>query len=181
VAGEWDLPPVPPYKSRRREAKMEINTRDVTLVAIFAALYAVLGVVFAPIGFLALQFRIAGIIRPAVAKKPILIVGYTIGVFITNLFSPFTGFLELVFMPLMSLVAGLAGYYAAKFFGKSYMVAGAVIAVIIPISVSWMLNQLFELPIVATLPGLLVSEQIVNGLGSILFMAVDSRYRWYEG
>ncbi|MDP7206984.1 MAG: QueT transporter family protein, partial [Candidatus Bathyarchaeota archaeon] len=118
---------------------MEINTKDVTLVAIFAALYAVLGVVFAPIGFLALQFRIAGIIRPAVAKKPILIVGYTIGVFITNLFSPFTGFLELVFMPLMSLVAGLAGYYAAKFFGKSYMVAGAVIAVIIPISVSWML------------------------------------------
>ncbi len=181
MAGEWGLPPVPPYKSRRREAKMEINTKDVTLVAIFAALYAVLGVVFAPIGFLALQFRIAGIIRPAVAKKPILIVGYTIGVFITNLFSPFTGFLELVFMPLMSLVAGLAGYYAAKFFGKSYMVAGAVIAVIIPISVSWMLNQLFELPIVATLPGLIVSEQIVNGLGSILFMAVASRYRWYEG
>jgi len=25
-----------------------------------------------------------------------------------------------------------------------------------------------------------VSEQIVNALGSILFRAVDSRYRWYE-
>ncbi|MDP7207242.1 MAG: hypothetical protein QGH14_01485, partial [Candidatus Bathyarchaeota archaeon] len=63
----------------------------------------------------------------------------------------------------------------------SYVVAGAVIAVIIPISVSWMLNQLLELPMVVTLPGLLLSEQIVNGLGSILFMAVASRYRWYEG
>jgi len=159
---------------------MEINTKDVTLTAIFAALYATLGVVFAPISFLALQFRVAGVIRPAVAKKPILAIGYCIGVVITNLFSPFAGFLELVFMPMMSLVAGLAGYYAAKFFGKSYVVAGAVIAVIIPISVSWMLNQLFELPFLVTLPGLLVSEQVVNALGSIVFRAVDSRYRWYE-
>ncbi len=159
---------------------MEINTKDVTLTAIFAALYATLGVVFAPISFLALQFRVAGVIRPAVAKKPILAIGYCTGVVITNLFSPFAGFLELVFMPMMSLVAGLAGYYAAKFFGKSYVVAGAVIAVIIPISVSWMLNQLFELPFLVTLPGLLVSEQVVNALGSIVFRAVDSRYRWYE-
>jgi hypothetical protein len=60
------------------------------------------------------------------------------------------------------------------------VVAGAVIAVIIPISVSWMLNQLFGHPIAVTLPGLLVSEQIVNALGSIVFRAVDMRYRWYE-
>lgn len=159
---------------------MELNTKDVTLTAIFAALYVALGMVFAPISFLALQFRIAGVIRPAIAKKPILIVGYAIGVVITNFFSPFAGFLELVFMPLMSIVAGLAGYYAAKSFGKSYVVAGAVIAVIIPISVSWMLNQLLELPIAVTLPGLLLSEQIVNALGSIVFRAVDMRYRWYE-
>ena len=159
---------------------MEINTKDVTLTAIFAALYVALGMVFAPISFLALQFRIAGVIRPAIAKKPILVVGYAIGVVITNFFSPFAGFLELVFMPLMSLAAGLAGYYAAKSFGKSYVVTGAVIAVIIPISVSWMLNQLLELPIAVTLPGLLLSEQIVNALGSIVFRAVDIRYRWYE-
>jgi uncharacterized membrane protein len=159
---------------------MEINTKDVALTAIFAALYVGLGIVFAPISFLALQFRIAGVIRPAMAKKPLLVVGYAIGVVITNFFSPFAGFLELVFMPLMSIVAGLAGYYAAKSFGKSYVVAGAVIAVIIPISVSWMLNQLLELPMVVTLPGLLLSEQIVNALGSIVFRAVDTRYRWYE-
>ena len=160
---------------------MELNTKDVTLTAIFAALYVALGMVFAPISFLALQFRIAGVIRPAIAKKPLLVVGYAIGVVITNFFSPFAGFLELVFMPLMSIVAGLAGYYAAKSFGKSYVVAGAVIAVIIPISVSWMLNQILELPIAVTLPGLLLSEQIVNALGSIVFRAVDTRYRWYEG
>jgi len=159
---------------------MELTTKDVALTAIFAALYAALGIVFAPIGFLALQFRVAGVIRPAVAKKPVLALGYGIGVVVVNLFSPFAGFLELVFMPLMSVAAGLAGYYAAKRLGGSYFVAGAVIAVIIPISVSWMLNQLLGLPMAVTLPGLLVSEQIVNALGSLVFRAADSRYRWYE-
>ena len=160
--------------------EMDLKTRDVTLVAVFAALYAALVAAFAPLSFFALQFRVAGVIRPAVAKKPILAVGYAIGVVVANLFSPFAGFHELVFMPVMSLVAGLAGYYAARGFGRSYFVAGAVIAVIIPISVSWMLEQLFGLPVVATLPGLLVSEQAVNVLGAFLFRAVDLRFRWYE-
>jgi uncharacterized membrane protein len=159
---------------------MEIEIRDLTLVTVYAALYAAMVAVFAPISFYALQFRIAGIIRPAIAKKPLLAIGYAIGVVVGNLFSPFPGFHELVFMPVMSLIAGLAGYYAARAFDGNYFVAGAVIAIIIPLSVGWMLEQLFGLPIVATLPGLIVSEQVVNILGAFMFKAVDTRYRWYE-
>lgn len=159
---------------------MELKTRDLTLVAIFAAIYASLVAALAPISFSAFQFRMAGVIRPGIAKKRILVIGYAIGVLIGNMFSPFAGFHELVFMPIISLVAGLAGYYAAKPFKGNYFVAGAVIAVIIPLSVSWMLNQLFGLPIPVTLPGLFVSEQIVNALGSVVFQMVDTRYRWYE-
>jgi len=160
---------------------MEFKTRDLTLVAIFAAIYVALIAALAPISFSALQFRMAGVIRPGIAKKRSLVIGYAIGVLIGNMFSPFAGFHELVFMPISSLVAGLAGYYAAKPFKGNYFVAGAVIAVIIPLSVSWMLNQLFGLPILVTLPGLFVSEQIVNALGSVVFQMVDTRYRWYEG
>jgi len=159
---------------------LEITSKDLTLTAIFAALYAAMVAVFAPISFYALQFRIAGITRPAIAKKPILAIGYAIGVVVANLFSPFVGFHELIFMPIMSLIAGLMGYYAARAFNRSYFVAGAVIAIIIPLSVSWMLNQLFGLPIIATLPGIFVSEQIVNILGASLFKALERRYRWYE-
>lgn len=159
---------------------MEIKTRDLSLVAIFASLYAAMVVVFAPISFYALQFRMAGVTRPAIAKKPILAIGYAIGVVIANLFSPFTGFHELIFMPIMSLIAGLAGYYIARQFNNSYLVAGIVIAIIIPISVSWMLNQIFGLPIPVTLPGILMSEQIINGLGALLFRTIDTRYRWWE-
>jgi uncharacterized membrane protein len=70
---------------------MKMKTRDLTLVAIFAALYAALVYVFAPISFLALQFRVAGVLRPAIAKKRILVIGYAIGVVVGNLFSPFVG------------------------------------------------------------------------------------------
>ena len=159
---------------------MKIQTRDITLVSIFAALYATMVIVFAPISFYAFQFRIAGIIRPAIAKKPILTIGYAIGVAIVNYFSPFVGFYELIFMPIMSLIAGLVGYYVAKVFNHSYYMAGIIIGIIIPLSVSWMLNQLFGLPMIATILGLLISEQIVNLLGSSILTAVDSRIRWYE-
>jgi len=159
---------------------MKLQTRDITLVAIYAALYTVMVTVFTPISFYALQFRIAGVIRPAIAKKPILAVGYAIGVAIANLISPFAGLHELVFMPIMSLVAGLVGYYTAKAFDRSYIVAGTTIAIIIPLSISWMLNQLFGLPVIATLPGLFISEQGVNLMGAFIFKAVDTRFRWYE-
>jgi uncharacterized membrane protein len=157
-----------------------VKTRDLTLLTVYAALYAAMVVVFAPLSFYALQFRVAGALRPGIAKKAELAVGYAAGAAVANLFSPFAGVYEILFMPLMSLLAGLAGYYAAKRFNGSYYVCGAVIALIIPVSVAWMLNQLFQLPMLATLPGLLVSEQAVNLLGATAFKAVESRVRWWE-
>ena len=159
---------------------MKFETKDLALITIFAALYAVMVLIFAPISFYALQFRFAGILRPAIAKKKLLAIGYAIGVVVANFFSPFTGFHELVFMPIMSLVAGLLGYYIARSYNSNYYVAGVVIAIIIPLSVGWMLNQLFGVPILVSLPSLLVSEQIVNFLGASILRAIDTRYKWYN-
>lgn len=161
--------------------KKSKRSKDVALVALWAALYAVLVLIFAPISFQALQFRVAGILRPAIAKKWILVFGYVIGVVVGNVFSPFVGFWELVFMPIMSLVAGTLGYLAAKLASKyDYYVCGAVIAIIIPLAVSYMLNQLFGLPMLATFPMLLVSEQIVNFIGATLFKAIEKRWVWWK-
>ncbi|MFH0896834.1 MAG: QueT transporter family protein, partial [Candidatus Bathyarchaeota archaeon] len=115
-------------------------------MAVFAALYAVLVYMFAPISFYALQFRVAGAVRPAIARKWILSIGYALGVVVGNLFSPLAGPFELIFMPVMSLLAGLLGYLIAQRFKNNYFVAGIVIATIIAFSVSWMLNQLLNLP-----------------------------------
>ena len=133
----------------------------------------------APISFYVLQFRVAGIIRPAIAKKWVLAIGYTIGVVVGNLFSPFVGIYELLFMPIMSFIAGILGYILATKFNNNYLVTGIVIATIIPLSVSWMLNQVLSIPLLATLPYLFISEQIVCFLGSTIFKAIEKRYVWW--
>jgi len=158
---------------------LKVSSRDLSLVAVFAALYAVLVYLFSPISFYALQFRIAGILRPGIARKWVLAVGYAIGVVIGNFFSPFTGPYELVFMPIMSFLAGSFGYLVAKPLRNNYFVAGTVIAAIISISVSWMLNQLFNLPLFATLPYLFISEQAVCLIGAIVFKLIEARFKWW--
>jgi uncharacterized membrane protein len=165
-----------PGVGRQKQLK---KTKDIALVTIFAALYAALVYVFTPISFYALQFRIAGVLRPGVARKWILAVGYATGVVVGNIFSPF-GAYDLLFMPLMSLLAGLLGYLAAKPFKHNYFIAGAVIATIIPLSVSWMLSQVLNLPILATLPYLLLSEQIICLIGAVMFKLIETRSKWWQ-
>jgi uncharacterized membrane protein len=168
-----------PPRDVQRRGFMRMSTRDLSLTAVFAALYAAMVWVFAPISFYALQFRVAGVIRPAIAKKPVLAVGYAVGVFVGNLLSPFAGIYELLFMPVMSFVAGVLGYGLGRMFGGNYFVAGVAIATVIPISVSWMLSQLFNMPILVTLPLMLVSEQVINLIGASLFKIIEMRYKWW--
>jgi uncharacterized membrane protein len=157
---------------------LKMNTKDVTLVTMFAALYAALVYVFAPISFMALQFRVAGVIRPAIAKKWILAIGYAIGVVVGNLFSPFAAW-DLLFMPIMSLIAGLLGHMVAKKFGNNYFVCGVVISTIIPLSIAFMLQQ-FGTPFIATFPYLLITDQIVFLIGSVMFKLIETRFKWWE-
>jgi uncharacterized membrane protein len=175
-------PPTVPLNKPRlggERRKLKIKSRDLSLVALFAALYAVLVYLFAPISFLALQFRIAGVIRPAIARKWILSLGYAIGVVVGNLFSPLVSSFELVFMPVMSLLAGLLGYLVSRKLNGNYFVAGAIIATVIALSVSWMLSQLLSVPMEATLLYLFISEQVVCFLGATIFKLIDKRYKWW--
>ena len=82
-------------------------------------------------------------------------------------------------MPFMSFLAGTFGYAVAKLFNHNYFIAGGIIATIISMSVSWMLSQLFGLPMLTTLPYLFISEQIVCLIGSILFKLVETKFKWW--
>jgi uncharacterized membrane protein len=158
---------------------LKIKSRDLSFIAIFASIYAVLVYIFAPISFYALQLRIAGVLRPAIAKKWILSFGYALGVVVGNLFSPYIGTYELLFMPIMSFVAGILGYIIAQKFNKNYFIAGFVIATIISFSVSWMLNQILGVPLLVTLPAILYAEQVVCFIGACLFKAIETRFKWW--
>ncbi len=157
-----------------------MKTKDLSIITVYAALYAAMVIVFSPISFAALQFRLAGVLRPGIAKKKELAIGYALGVVVANLFSPILGVYELVFMPLMSLISGLVGYGLAQRFEGDYVICGVVVALIIPVSVSWMLNKVLTLPMIVTLPGLIISEQIINALGAGIFKLIESRYVWWE-
>jgi uncharacterized membrane protein len=159
---------------------LKVNTKDIALMSVFSSLYAALVYLFAPWSFYALQFRFAGILRPAIAKKWILAVGYGIGVVVGNLFSPFSGPYELVFMPIASVAAGLAGFAIARKFNGNYFISGAVTATIIPVGVSWMLNQLFATPMLLTFPYLLISEQLVCAVGAFIFKFIGTGFKWWE-
>jgi uncharacterized membrane protein len=159
---------------------LKLKSKDVALTAVYAALYAALVYVTIPLSFGVAQFRIAGALRPGIAKKWILAIGYGVGVLVANFFSPFAGPWDLLFMPVMSLLAGLAGYFVAKQFNRNYFVSGFVTATIISVSLSYMFSQLSIAPMLVALPYLFVVEQAVCLIGASAFRLIESRYKWWQ-
>ena len=159
---------------------LKIKTKDLALTTIFAALYAALVIIFLPTSFLPQQFRVAGILRPGIARKWILALGYGIGVAVGNVFGQFVGPWDLVFMPIMSIVAGLTGYLVAKPFKNNYFIAGAVIATITSLSLSFMFSQLGFGSMIVTWPLLFIGEQAVCLIGSFIFKLIETRFRWWQ-
>jgi uncharacterized membrane protein len=155
---------------------LKIQTKDVALTAVYAGLYAALVYVTIPFSFGVAQFRIAGALRPGIAKKWLLAVGYALGVLVANFFSPFAGPWDLVFMPIMSLIAGLAGYLVAKPFKNNFFISGAVTAAIIAVSLSFMFEQFGMGPMLVMLPYLFVVEQVVCLIGATVFTLINRRY-----
>ena len=156
--------------------KVKITTKDLALITVYAALYAALVYVAIPLAFGVAQVRIAGVLRPAIAKKWILAVGYAVGVLVANFFSPFAGPWDLVFMPVMSLLAGLAGYLVAKPFKSNFFISGAATAAIIAVSLSYMFEQFGMGSMFVTLPYLFVVEQILCLIGASIFTIIKRRY-----
>ena len=183
-------------KSRSREVEQKItgtlrreehyflrkyfDTRALSQIAVFAALYTVLVWVLPGLSFAAAQFRIAEGLKPAIAKKWILAFAFALGNFLGNLISPFAGIYELGFMPLMNIVGGLLAYGVARAFKRNYLVAGLVYAAVIGLSVSWMLHILFNLPLEGLVPLLIASEETVMIIGAVLFYLVEKRWKWYQ-
>lgn len=83
-----------------------METREITLAAVMAALYAALVIVLAPISFGPVQLRVADCLLPLAAPFgwP-AVVGVSLGAFIGNAYF-FTGPVDVVFGALANLVAG---------------------------------------------------------------------------
>lgn len=131
---------------------MKIRTKDLALISIFAAFYAALVIFLPGISYGLLQVRIAGSMLGVV---PLLglpgVLGYTLGVFIANLFSPL-GLIDLL-NTIPSFVMAFVVYYVYKKTNNDYTVIGTCLAYsfVIGTTVGWMLSYLFSLPLLPTI------------------------------
>ncbi len=142
--------------------------QQIGITAVFAATYAALGYLFAPISFLAIQVRVADAILPLMALFgwPSLI-GAQLGLFILNLSSPL-GLIDMtpifVFIPPSWLVV--------KYGVKAVPVYVACIGVWVGIE----LFLVYNVPLLLTMLYVGIGESIAQiGIGFPLYYAVKRR------
>ena len=121
------------------------SVRDLTIAAVIAALYAALTVVFAPISYGAVQFRIAEALTLLPALFPQAIPGLAVGCLVANLVGGY-GIWDVVFGTLATLVAAVLTYR----FRKNVWIAAAPPVLVNAVVIGLLLHFVLKLPLLAT-------------------------------
>jgi uncharacterized membrane protein len=143
----------------------KIRTKDLAVIAIYAALYAALVVVLGAFSYGPVQVRIADSMLAAVPLLGLAgVLGHTLGVFIANIFST-AGLLDLL-NTIPSFAMSYVVYYVYKRANNDYTVIGTCIAysVVIGTTVGWMLSYLYALPLLLTIAYVAVGNIIASVL-----------------
>jgi uncharacterized membrane protein len=144
--------------------------RRVAIAGVVGALYVVLSIT--PFSYGPVQFRIGEALKPLVIKYPVVIPAFGIGTVIINLFSPFAGVLELVFMPLVDVTGGMLCYLVARRVGGAFgtYLASLIYALYTAAGVGVVLTIATGLPYLAAFASVAVSEIILLLLGNALLV-----------
>lgn len=138
------------------------NPKRLALAAIIAALYAGLTIAIAPLSYGPVQFRISEALKAFVLIQPWAIPGIMIGTLVGNMFSPYVGVWELVWMPLTDGLGGLLAWWI----GRRWPIAGLVLyAITTAGAVGLMLFVVAGLPLWLTIGTVLVGEIVCIPLG----------------
>ena len=154
--------------------RLKIRTKNLAVIAIYAALYAALVVVLGGYSYGPIQVRIADSL---VAAVPLLglpgVLGHTLGVFIGNIFST-AGPIDLL-NTIPSFAMSFVVYYVYKRTKNDYTVIGTCTAysAVLGITVGWMLSYLYSLPLLPTIAYVAIGNVIASVLiGWPLFKAL---------
>ena len=145
----------------------------VATAAVYAAMYVVLAVVFSPISYGVINFRVANVLMGLV---PIIgwpaVVGQALGVFIAN--QPALGD-PLGPIDLINVIPSLAfAWIAWKLRHRSVFLGLALYSVALGISVSYALSYAFNLPLLVEIPQVTAGIFLATAvLGYILYKAVS--------
>jgi uncharacterized membrane protein len=146
--------------------------RRVAIAGVVGALYVVLSLLLAPIAFGPVQFRLGEALKPLVIKYPVVIPAFGVGTVIINLFSPFAGALELVFMPLVDVTGGVLCYLVARRIGGALgtYLASLIYALYTAAGVGVVLTVAAGLPYLVAFASVAVSEVVLLLLGNTLLV-----------
>src|ERR671939_1474280 len=128
--------------------RRQTPARRVAVAGVVGALYVVLSLAVTPFAFGPLQFRLGEVLKPLVIKYPATIPAFAVGVGIVNLFSPQTGGLELILMPIVNLIGGALCWVLARRIGGvvGTYVASLIFALLIAAGVATVLHFAAGLP-----------------------------------
>ena len=144
---------------------MKIQSKDITIIALYAALYAALVVVLVGFSYGPVQVRVADSL---LAIVPLLglpgVLGHTLGVFIANMFST-AGLIDLL-NTIPSFAMSFVVYYVYKQTQNDYTVIGTCIAysIVLGITVGWMLSYVYVLPLLPTMAYVAIGNVIASVL-----------------
>ena len=144
---------------------MKIGTKNLALIALYAALYAALVIVLGAFSYGPIQIRIADSMIAAIPLLGIAgVLGHTLGVFIANLFST-AGLLDLL-NTIPSFAMAYVVYYTYKRTKNDFTVIATCIAysIVIGITVGWMLSYLYNLPLLLTITYVAIGNIIASVL-----------------
>jgi uncharacterized membrane protein len=146
--------------------------RTVAVAGVVGALYVVLSLLVAPLAYGPIQFRLGEVLKPLVIKYPATIPAFAVGVRMVNLFTPQTGVLELVLMPIVNLVGGTLCWFMARRIDGivGTYIASLVIALVIAAGVATVLHFAAGLPYLVAFASVAVSEIVLLLLGNALLV-----------
>jgi len=147
----------------------QFTLRDLMIAAVIAALYAALTVVFAPISYGAVQFRISEALTLLPILFPQAIPGLTVGCLVSNLIGGY-GVWDVVFGSLATLIAAILTYRLRKRMWLAALPPVVVNAVIVGL----MLHFMLALPLLPTMATVGLGElAVVAVLGVALITALQ--------
>ncbi|HEX6709833.1 MAG TPA: QueT transporter family protein [Rubrobacter sp.] len=146
--------------------------RRVAIAGVVGALYVVLSLLVAPLGYGLIQFRLGEVLKPLVIKYPVTIPAFAVGVGIVNLFSPQAGGLELILMPVVNLIGGTLCWFLARRIGGvvGTYIASLIFALIIAAGVATVLHFAAGLPYLLAFGSVAVSEVVLLLLGNAVLV-----------
>ncbi|MBN1881853.1 MAG: QueT transporter family protein [Deltaproteobacteria bacterium] len=140
--------------------------RIIAEVSILSALYVALTLLLAPVSYGPIQFRVSEALVILVATRRHLLLFVPISCCIANLFSPYAGPWDLIFMPLVSMIGALPMYILRT---RWLLFSSWAYAFITAVGVGIMLSVLVEKGFLVMFGPVLASQLIIMTIAFFVF------------